>query len=179
MAKFQINYLGCGSATPTFATSAELSGAGLSRQSVYDWLWRGAQLSMRRQRLKFSRLSHIFISHLHGDHCLGLPGLVSTLALTGREGGDITIHTFKEGVEIFKTMLDFSVVKLHSRFTIMSSIREAMRWFLRMTRLSWGHSRYITACHARDLCLPRSQSRVICEATWCGSIMCRYANIRL
>lgn len=67
-----------------------------------------AQLSMRRQKLKYSRLGHIFISHLHGDHCLGLPGLVSTLALTGgRDGGTLTIHTFKEGAEMFKRMIDF------------------------------------------------------------------------
>ncbi len=67
-----------------------------------------AQLSMRRQKLKYSRLGHIFISHLHGDHCLGLPGLVSTLALTGgRDGGQLTIHTFREGAEMFKRMFDF------------------------------------------------------------------------
>ena len=67
----------------------------------------GAQLSMRRARLKYSRLSHIFLSHLHGDHCLGLPGLLSTLALTGKEGGTITIHTFKEGAAIFRRIMDF------------------------------------------------------------------------
>lgn len=66
-----------------------------------------AQLSLRRMQLKFSRLNHIFISHLHGDHCLGLTGMISTLALTGRNGGEITIHTFKEGAEIFSRMLDF------------------------------------------------------------------------
>lgn len=67
----------------------------------------GAQLSMRRERLRFSRLSHIFLSHLHGDHCLGLPGLLSTLALTGKDGGVITIHTFPDGIEILRRIMDF------------------------------------------------------------------------
>lgn len=64
----------------------------------------GAQLAMMRARLKFQRLRHIFLTHLHGDHVLGLPGLISTLDLHG-EGGEITIHTFKEGEDILRPIL--------------------------------------------------------------------------
>lgn len=52
----------------------------------------GAQLQFRRSRLKFSRLNHIFISHLHGDHCFGLWGLISTLNLLGRTA-DLHIYS--------------------------------------------------------------------------------------
>ena len=66
----------------------------------------GAQLAVRSMKLKLMRLNHIFISHLHGDHCFGLPGLVSTMALLNRTGS-LTIHTFKDGAELFGQMLDY------------------------------------------------------------------------
>lgn len=66
----------------------------------------GAQLAVRRMKLKLMRLNHIFISHLHGDHCFGLPGLVSTMALLNRTNS-LTIHTFKDGAEVLGQMLDY------------------------------------------------------------------------
>jgi len=60
---------------------------------------------MRRMGLKFSRLTHIFISHLHGDDCFGLPGLLSTLALH-QTGGTVTVHTFAEGAALIRNILD-------------------------------------------------------------------------
>ena len=107
MAQFQINYLGCGSATPTLRHLPSCQVIDFRNNLMMVDCGEGAQLSMRRARLKYSRLSHIFLSHLHGDHCLGLPGLLSTLALTGKEGGTITIHTFKEGAAIFRRIMDF------------------------------------------------------------------------
>lgn len=55
----------------------------------------GTQLQMRHMRMKFSRLNHIFITHLHGDHCFGLPGLISTLGMLGRMG-ELVVHGPKE-----------------------------------------------------------------------------------
>ena len=66
----------------------------------------GAQLAFMRQRLSFSKLRHIFLTHLHGDQVLGLPGLVSTLALSGT-GGELTVHTFEEGARQLKQMIEY------------------------------------------------------------------------
>lgn len=89
MEKFELTILGCGSALPTtkhFATSQVVN----MRDKLYMIdCGEGAQMQFRRSKLKFSRLNHIFISHLHGDHCFGLPGLISTLGLLGRTA---TLH---------------------------------------------------------------------------------------
>lgn len=45
----------------------------------------GTQVELRRNKIKFSRIKHIFISHLHGDHYFGLVGLVNTFSLLTRE----------------------------------------------------------------------------------------------
>ena len=63
-------------------------------------------MQLRRSRLKFSRLNHIFISHLHGDHCFGLLGLISTFGLLGRTA-DLHIHSPKGLEELFAPLLSF------------------------------------------------------------------------
>lgn len=65
----------------------------------------GTQLQMRHMRIRFSRLNHIFITHLHGDHCLGLPGLISTLGMLGRRG-DLMIHGPQEVESYLSFILD-------------------------------------------------------------------------
>jgi ribonuclease Z len=66
----------------------------------------GSQLQFRALKLKFQRLNHIFISHLHGDHCFGLPGLISTLGLLGRTA-DLHIYAQPDAEKIFQPMLGY------------------------------------------------------------------------
>lgn len=63
-------------------------------------------MQLRKSRLKFSRLNHIFISHLHGDHCFGLLGLISTFGLLGRTA-ELHIHSPKGLEELFSPLLAF------------------------------------------------------------------------
>lgn len=106
MEKFELHILGCGSALPTtrhFATSQVVN---LREKLFMIDCGEGAQMQLRRSRLKFSRLNHIFISHLHGDHCFGLMGLISTLGMLGRTA-DLHIHSPHGLEELYTPMLDF------------------------------------------------------------------------
>ena len=64
----------------------------------------GTQLQFRAMKLHFQKLNHIFISHLHGDHCFGLPGLISTLGLLGRTA-DLHIHAHSDAEKLFEPIL--------------------------------------------------------------------------
>lgn len=65
----------------------------------------GAQVQMRKQHLKFSRLNHIFLSHLHGDHIFGLPGLLSTFGLLNRTS-DLHIYSPEELESILRPFIE-------------------------------------------------------------------------
>ena len=106
MEKFALHILGCGSALPTtrhFATSQVVN---LRDKLFMIDCGEGAQMQLRKSRLKFSRLNHIFISHLHGDHCFGLMGLISTFGLLGRTA-ELHIHSPKGLEELLTPMLNF------------------------------------------------------------------------
>lgn len=106
MEKFELHILGCGSALPTtrhFATSQVVN---LRDKLFMIDCGEGAQMQLRKSRLKFSRLNHIFISHLHGDHCFGLMGLISTFGLLGCTA-ELHIHSPKGLEELLTPMLNF------------------------------------------------------------------------
>ncbi len=104
MPDFKVHILGCGSATPTARHKPSCQVVDAHGKLFMIDCGEGAQLEFRHQSLKFSRLGHIFVSHIHGDHFLGLPGLLSTMALHGKEG-DITVHIHPEGARLLQQIM--------------------------------------------------------------------------
>ena len=106
MEKFELHILGCGAALPTphhFCSSQVLN---IREKLFMVDCAEGIQMQLRRSRLKFSHLNHIFLTHLHGDHCFGLMGVISSFALLGRTA---TLHVYgPQGLrEIFQPQIDF------------------------------------------------------------------------
>ena len=85
MHPFEVTVLGCSSATPT--SSRNPTAQILNQHERYFLIdcADATQIQLRRFKFKIQRIDHIFISHLHGDHYLGLPGLLGTMHLLGRE----------------------------------------------------------------------------------------------
>ncbi|WP_445381854.1 ribonuclease Z [Robiginitalea sp. IMCC43444] len=104
----KLQILGCHAATPKVqaAPTAQVLEAG--NQLMLLDCGEGTQMQLRRYKVKFSRINRIFISHLHGDHFFGLPGLVATFRLMGRE---TPLHIYgpkglKEAITLFLKLGD-------------------------------------------------------------------------
>jgi len=103
---FELTILGSNSALPTsdrYPTAQVLNILG--RFFLID-CGEGTQIQLRRNKIGFSKIKHIFISHLHGDHYYGLIGLISTMNLLGLKS-DIHIYSPSELKILLQPQLDF------------------------------------------------------------------------
>ncbi len=107
MKPFNITILGCGSATPSKMRNPSAQLINLHEKMILFDCAEGTQMQMRKYRVKNNRINHIFISHLHGDHYLGLMGLLFTYHLFGRIT-TLHIHAPKEMKDIIDIQLKVS-----------------------------------------------------------------------
>lgn len=106
MEKFEITILGCGAALPTPRHLSSSQIVNIREKLFMLDCAEGVQMALRRSRLKFSHLNAIFLTHLHGDHCFGLIGLLSTLGLLGRTA-DLHVYGPKDLSRIFQPQIDY------------------------------------------------------------------------
>lgn len=93
----KLTILGCYAATPRTLTNPTAQILEIKNHMFLIDCGEGTQVQLRKHKIRFSRINHIFISHLHGDHFFGLPGLISTFRLLGR---DAEMHIYgPKGVE--------------------------------------------------------------------------------
>ena len=91
MQNFELTILGCSSATPTSKRNPTAQLLNVAERFFLIDCGEATQIQLRKYKLKFQRINHIFISHLHGDHYLGLMGLISSMHLLGRT---IELHLY-------------------------------------------------------------------------------------
>lgn len=115
MEPFVVHILGCGSALPTLKHNASSQIVELRGKAFMIDCGEGTQMQLRRSRIHFAKINAIFISHLHGDHCFGLLGLLSTFGMLGRTS-KLKVYTpmsyellFKQQVEFFMQGLEYEI----------------------------------------------------------------------
>ena len=106
MNAFSVTILGSSSALPTSHRFPTAQVVRLNEQLYLIDCGEGTQIQLRRFGFKMGRINHIFISHLHGDHIFGLPGLISTLSLYGKKG-ELHIYAHSDLPQMMEGMMKF------------------------------------------------------------------------
>lgn len=115
MEPFNVHILGCGSALPTLKHSASSQVVEIRGKFFMIDCGEGTQMQLRRSRVSFTKIQAVFITHLHGDHCFGLIGMISTFGMLGRTA---TLHVYapaefgpllSEQIDMFCNGLEFKV----------------------------------------------------------------------
>ncbi len=102
-----LTILGCHAATPRTITNPTSQVLGIKNHLFLIDCGEGTQVQLRKNKVKFSKINHVFISHLHGDHFYGLIGLISTFALLNRST-DLHIYGPKGVKEVITLQLRLS-----------------------------------------------------------------------
>ncbi len=134
---FEVTILGSGAAIPTSRRSPTAQYVVCNDRHILIDCGEGTQMQMRRFGVRFQRISHILISHLHGDHFFGLVGLLSTMHLMGRDKG-ITIYGPPDLEQIVRLHLEVGGAKpaFELKFTTTSTKEKQVIFSDRMIEIS-------------------------------------------
>ncbi len=105
MEPFRVHVLGCGSAKPTVRHFASSQVVEIRGKVMMVDCGEGSQVLLRRTKVRFSKIQHVFITHIHGDHCFGLIGLICSFGMTGRTA-PFHVYAPCELEPILRAMLD-------------------------------------------------------------------------
>ena len=105
MEPFRVHILGCGSALPTLRHFPSSQIVEVREKLFMVDCGEGAQMQLRRCHVRFTKVGHVFISHMHGDHCFGLIGMISTFGLLGRTA-TLHIHANELLGDMIKRQMD-------------------------------------------------------------------------
>lgn len=103
----KLHILGCYAATPRTISQTTAQVLELNNEMFLIDCGEGTQVQLRKHKIKFGRINHVFISHLHGDHFYGLIGLVSTFMLLNRPN-DLHIYGPKGIKELILLQLKYA-----------------------------------------------------------------------
>ncbi len=109
---FEVHILGSNSAAPAHGRHHTSQFLRIQDQHFLVDCGEGTQMQMKKYGLRKNRLNHIFISHLHGDHYLGLMGLLSTMHLNGRKQ-DLFLYGPEGLAEIITMQLKYANTRLN------------------------------------------------------------------
>jgi ribonuclease Z len=101
-----VTILGSNSALPTSERNPTAQVLNASGRFFLIDCGEGTQMQLRRNRVHFGKIDHVFISHLHGDHVFGLPGLISSFGLLGRTN-DLHIHGVADLEMVLRPVIDY------------------------------------------------------------------------
>lgn len=102
-----LTILGCYAATPRTITNPTAQVLEIKNRLFLIDCGEGTQVQLRKNKIRFSKINHVFISHLHGDHVYGLIGLISTFSLLNRQT-DLHVHGPKGIKEMILLQLKLS-----------------------------------------------------------------------
>ncbi len=175
----EVHILGSSSATPVFDRhpTAQLVKV-LSHHFLVD-CGEGTQMQLSRYRHKVAKISHIFISHLHGDHYLGLVGLLSTMSLHGRKN-PLYLFCPPGLVEIITIQLKYSESVLNYPIKVVELNADGMQNLLEddQYKVDYFPLNHRIPCYGFKFTLKKGPRKIVKEKLPEGLTLLEIANLK-